>query len=326
MGSRPESQGKGREGAAGVCLRAEQCQYLFLGVTQPYNYAEPRGCAGATVPMLGRRPGRDPSIVTATPARCARCAPVTGLTAGVLPARVRGARLEPRSRQAGPAGLGHGCSGSWRWTCRDGPFPAARSHCLPSDKRWGLVFSLLEKMSGPRMVSARQEELGAREGLHWPTLPPRCPSPGSPPALRPAWGDAGWGPSRLAPDPQGPPGQHGDHGFTLLPGQSGARALGALPWFLGCSEAPPNRWAAQLCQEDAHPPFHPDLAGGRCEDVGPQAPACGWPAAWPSNPPLMRPDSLHQGRWVPGAPCGLRRRAPPPNKRPPVRCLCPIAA
>lgn len=279
--------------------------------------------------MLGRRPGKRPlnchchaghvaSGVLRLPGSQLAC---------YLPAWRGRARLEHRARQAGPRWPWPWLLGLLaHWTCCDSPFPPARSHCLPSDKKWGLVFSLLEKMSGPRMVSARQEELGAREGLHWPTLPPRCPSPGSPPALRPAWGDAGWGPSRLAPDPQGPPDQRGDHGFTLLPGQSGARALGALPWSLGCSEAPPNRWAAQLCQEDAHPPFHPDLAGGRCEDVGPQAPACGWPAAWPSNPPLMRPDSLHRGRWVPGAPCGLRRRAPPPNKRPPVRCLCPIAA
>lgn len=57
----PRSQGQRREGAAGVWCRAEQCQCLFLGVTQPCNYAEPRGAgAGATMLALGRRPGKRP--------------------------------------------------------------------------------------------------------------------------------------------------------------------------------------------------------------------------------------------------------------------------
>ena len=270
--------------------------------------------------------GRDPSIVTATPGTLRQvCSGYRTHSWRVTCPHGGGGRgWSTELAGLGPAGLGRDCSGSWR-AGRAGTAPSRRRDLIvcPQIRNGGSCFLCLRKCRAQGWCLQDRKSWAQGKGRTGPPFPLGAP-PQGPHLLsaRPGGTQAGG----LAPDPQGPPGQRGDHGFTLLPGQSGARALGALPWFLGCSAAPPNRWAAQLCQEDARPPFHPGLAGGRCEDVGPQAPACGWPAAWPSNPLLMRPDSLHQGRWVPGALRGLRRRAPPPNKRPPVRCLCPIAA
>lgn len=39
LGNRPRDKGEGGLGAAGVQHWTEQCQYLFLAVTRPYNYA-----------------------------------------------------------------------------------------------------------------------------------------------------------------------------------------------------------------------------------------------------------------------------------------------
>lgn len=227
----PRSQGQGREGAAGVQHRAEQCQCLFLGVTQPCNYAEPRGAgAGATVLALGRRPGKRPF-------NC-HCH-ARHIASGGL--RLPGSQLACHlSARRGRGRVGCGRPGSWcTGHAAAVPCRQAQSHCLPSDKKCGLVFSLLEKMSGPRSVSARQEEPGAGEGLYWPTLPPGAP-PQGPHLLSARSRGTGWGPVpsvafdwvRVSQT------RAGTTGFTPLPRRSWARALGLYPGFWGAPQPP----------------------------------------------------------------------------------------
>lgn len=111
---------------------------------------------------------------------------------------------------------------------------------------------------------------------------------------------------------------------------------GPEPWVStmvsGVPRSPPNKRVTQQCQEDTRPPLTQQEASVRMWDPGLSLWVAGSaPASWQlsqSNPPANAAGSLHQcsGRWVPGAPRGPRGQAPPPDKRPPVRCLGLIAA
>ena len=240
----PRSQGQGREGASGVWCRAEQCQCLFLGVTQPCNYAEPRGAgAGATMLALARRPGKRPF-------NC-HCH-ARHIASGGL--RLPGSQLACHL----PAQRGRERAWLWlpwllaHWTCCGSPCRQAQSHCLPSDKKCGLVFSLLEKMSGPRTVSVRQEEPGAGEGLYWPTLPPGAPPTCCQPGLGEQAGDL-CPASHLTGSGSPRPGQ-GPQVSLSFPDRAGPE-----PWVStmvsGVPRSPPNKRVTQQCQEDARPPL-----------------------------------------------------------------------
>ena len=229
--------------------------------------------------------GRDPSIVTATPGTLRQVGSGYWAHSWRVTCPHRG----------GGSGLGCGCPGSWR-TGRAVAVPCrqAQSHCLPSDKKCGLVFSLLEKMSGPRTVSARQEEPGTGEGLYWPTLPPGAP-PQGPHLLSAQPGGTGWGPvPSIAYDwVRVPQTRTGTTGFTLLPRQSWARALGLYHGFQGAPQPPKQAGAPAMA---GRLPSSLDPAGGQYVDVGPQAAACGWPALPP--PPGSSASLIPRLMWL----------------------------
>lgn len=203
---------------------------------------------------------------------CIRQDLVTRLTAGVSPARRRGGGHRPqcRARQAPPA-LAVAAWGSCRRTCCESPFPGQRRpHCLHSDKKCGLMcFLFLRKcrVQG-QCLQDRKSQAQRKASLGPPFSPTPTENPGPLPGTPTCSPALAWG--RQAGDHSWPvPRQSGAFRPTRTtashpPSQAGwAKAVRALPQFLGCPEAPKYMGS-------------PALPGRRPSSLQPCP--CGWPA------------------------------------------------
>lgn len=232
--------------------------------------------------------------------------PRSQLACHLPPGRGKGAQPRLRAEPAtlGPPPWQGPPRGPVHWICYESPFPGWRqSHCLPSDKKYGLICFLFLRKCRPKAAVCRTGRAGRRgKGSLGPPFPP-TPTP-----------------------------RTEDHGCPWAPPGLTA-SLQAGPGLWGSSlAAGPEGWPRRARRTPVL--GRPDPAGGRCVDTGPPAPGCGWPAAPlppgspAANPRLMRTGPLRQraGRWAPGCPTQAPRAAPLPNKRLPVRCLCLDAA
>lgn len=149
---------------------------------------------------------------------------------------------------------------------------------------WALVFSFLEKMSGPRSVSARQEELGTVKGLTRPALPPLQTS------LRPPTLPMG-PPWPVHPKARGAvvePGADWADSGSLVRTRLDSWSCLAVSW--GATQPPKIKTSSRgKC-----PSFQEPLTRGRqhADQEGLPGLACGWPAA-----PLP---GQQLGRLIPG--------------------------